>query len=125
MEYNDKYYEQKKANQLAKKISQEKFQQNSRKRLMDVLKKKFSTTMVGALAAFEEEFGELWGDGLDLEELTSAQLEERERWERVRSRVFDNGNNQSRATMEEIARYTISWNRYVTKFVVTNKNFNK
>ena len=122
---NMNYNEQKKISELAKKISKEKFQSNSRNRLMDAIKKKFNTTMIGALAAFEEEFGELWGDGLDIDDLTPDQLEERERWERVRSKVLDNGNDQSRSSMEEISRYTVSFNRYVTKFIVTDRNFNR
>jgi len=122
---NMHYDEQKKISELAKKISKEKFQSNSRNRLMDAIKKKFNTTMIGALAAFEEEFGELWGDGLDIDDLTPNQLEERERWERVRSKVLDNGNDQSRSSMEEISHYTVSFNRYITKFIVTDKNFNR
>ena len=115
------YYEMKKLNQMAKKIGQEKFQNTSRNRLMENIKKKFNTTMIGALAAFEEEFGELWGNGMDFEDLSIDQAEERERWERVRSRVLNNGNDQSRSAMEEISHYTVSWNRYVTKFIVKSK----
>ena len=122
---NQKYYEQQKINRLAKKIGQEKFQNNSRNRLMDAIKKKFDTTMIGALAAFEEEFGELWGDGLGIDQLTLDQLEERERWDRVRSKVLDNGNNQSRSAAEEISHYTVTFNKYVTKFVVKPQNFNQ
>ena len=119
---NQKYYEQQKINKLAKKIGQEKFQNNSRNRLMDAIKKKFDTTMIGALAAFEEEFGELWGNGLDIHDLDRDQLEERERWERVRSKVLDNGNDQARSAAEEISNYTVSLNRYVTKFIVKPHN---
>lgn len=118
---NQEYYEAKKLNQMAKRIGKEKFQNNSRNRLMANIHTKFKTTMIGALAAFEDEFGELWGNGMDLEELTQDQLEERERWERVRSRVLDNGNDQSRSSAEEISHYTVSWNRYVTKFVIKKK----
>ena len=114
----DDYYRMQKTNNLAKKASQEKFQNNSKNRLMNKIQSKFKTTMIGALAAFEEEFGELWGDGLNPNELSSDQLEERERWERVRARVLDNGNDQSRSATEEISNHTISWNRYTTKFIV-------
>lgn len=117
----DNYYQMKKVNDMAKKINKEKFQKNSKRRLMDNVKKRIETTMIGALAAFEEEFGELWGNNLDLDDLTQDQLEERERWERVRSKVLDNGNNQSRSAMEEISQYNVSWNRYITKFIVKNK----
>ena len=112
------YYRMKKASNLAKIANKEKFQNNSKNRLITNIKKKFNTTMIGALAAFEEEFGEIWGDGLDIEDLSRDQMDERERWEKVRSRVLDNGNDQSRSATEEISNHTISWNRYTTKFIV-------
>lgn len=118
--YNDKYYDQKKISDYAKQASRDKFQNNSRTRLMNAMQKRFNTTMVGALVAFEDEFGELWGNGLDTEELTPEQLEERDHWEKVRARVFDNGNDQARAAMDEISNYTVSWNKYVTKFIIKN-----
>lgn len=117
---SDNYFEMKKINQMAKKRGQEKFQHSSRNRLIGNIKKKFNTTMIGALAAFEEQFGELWGDGLEFKDLTPEQLEERERWDIVRSQVLDNGNDQLRASIDEISHYTVSFNRYVTKFVIKN-----
>lgn len=118
----DDYYHMKKLNTMAKKISQDKFQDSSRNRLKNNIQKKFQTTMIGALAAFEDEFGELWGNGLDVNDLDKDQLEERERWERVRSRVLDNGNDQARSAMEEVSHYTVTFNRYVTKFIVRPTN---
>jgi len=118
----DDYYEMKKISNMTKKLSQEKFNNNSRNRLRNNIQKKFQTTMIGALAAFEDEFGELWGNGLDIHELDRDQLEERERWERVRSKILDGGNYQSRCAAEEISHYTVSFNRYVTKFIVKPNN---
>ena len=121
-DYTDDYYEMKKISQMAKKINNEKFQSNSRNRLMDNIKKKFTTTMIGALSAFEAEFGELWGKGLPLEELTADQMEERERWESVRSHILDNGNDQARSAVDEISHYTVTWNRYNHRFIIKSKN---
>jgi len=114
----DDYYRMKHEHNLAKSVNRNKFQDNSKNRLISKIKKNFNTTMIGALAAFEEEFGELWGDGMGNEDLSPDQLDERERWERVRSKVLDNGNDQSRSAIEEISNHTISWNRFTTKFIV-------
>ena len=46
------------------------YEENSKKRLLNNIKKKFDTTIIGSLAAFEEEFGYLWGHGKHYSELT-------------------------------------------------------
>jgi len=92
------------------------YKDNSKRRLLNNIKKKFDTTIIGSLAAFEEYFGDLWGHGLPYEELDEDQIYWKEAWERARSQVLDNGNANLRAAQNEIAEYTLSWNRYVTKF---------
>ncbi len=92
------------------------YKDNSKRRLLNNIKKKFDTTIIGSLAAFEEKFGELWGHGLSIEELDEDQLYWREVWADARSRILDNGNANLRAAQNEIAQYTLSWNRYVTQF---------
>ena len=92
------------------------YKDNSKRRLLNNIKIKFDTTIIGSLAAFEEKFGELWGHGLSIEELDEDQLYWREVWADARSRILDNGNANLRAAQNEIAQYTLSWNRYVTQF---------
>ena len=46
--------------------SESKYKDSSKRRLSNILKKKFDTTIIGSLAAFEERFGELWGHGLSM-----------------------------------------------------------
>ena len=92
------------------------YKDNSKRRLLNNIKKKFDTTIIGSLAAFEEKFWELWGHGLSIEELDEDQLYWREVWADARSRILDNGNANLRAAQNEIAQYTLSWNRYVTQF---------
>ena len=92
------------------------YKDNSKRRLLNNIKKKFDTTIIGSLAAFEEKFGELWGHGLSIEELDEDQLYWREVWADARARILDNGNANLRAAQNEIAQYTLSWNRYVTQF---------
>lgn len=117
----DNFYQIQHSNRVVKQINKEKFQDNSRKRLVTSLEKKFMTTMVGALAAFEKEFGELWGNGQDIDELTSEQLGRRDSWFNVRSKILDNGHTQTKAAIDELDQYTISWNRYITKFIVKSQ----
>ena len=99
-----------------KKRNDENYKDNSKRRLLNNLKKKFDTTIIGSLAAFEDRFGELWGHGLSVEELDEDQLYWREAWADARSKILDNGNANLRAAQNEIAQYTLSWNRYVTQF---------
>ena len=99
-----------------------KFKDSSKKRLLNNIKKKFDTTTIGSLAIIEEFFGELWGHGIDYNELTEEELEWREIWEEARTKILDLGNSNLRASQSEISQYTISWNRYVTNFIVKNED---
>ena len=96
--------------------SDDKYKDSSKRRLSNILKKKFDTTIIGSLAAFEERFGDLWGHGLQMNDLDEDQRYWREVWMETRSKVLDNGNANLRAAQNEISQYTLSWNRYVTKF---------
>ena len=90
----------------------------SKKRLMANLKRKFDTTMIGALACFEKEFGYLWGFGKEHMDLNSDELECRKLWETARTMILNNGNSQLRACLDELAQYTMTWDRYQTNFIV-------
>ena len=96
--------------------SNEKYQESSKHRLSNIIKKKFNTTIIGSLAAFEDQFGDLWGHGLPISDLDEDQRYWRDIWMDTRSKVLDNGNSNLRAAESEISQYTLSWNRYVTKF---------
>ncbi len=93
----------------------------SKKRLLNNLEKKFNTTIIGSLAVFEEEFGELWGHGLPSEELTDEQKKLRQLWKRARVRILDNGGSNLRAAQNELAQYSFHWNRYVTHFDISTE----
>jgi hypothetical protein len=94
------------------------FKESSKKRLLNNIRKKFDTTIIGSLAVMEEFFGELWGHGIRYNELTDDEREWREAWEEARTKMLDLGNSNSRASQNEISQYTISWNKYVTNFIV-------
>ena len=62
------------------KSNEDRYYSHSKKRFIKVMGTKFKTTMIGALAAFEENFGDLWGHGKSEQELTPEEKEYREIW---------------------------------------------
>jgi hypothetical protein len=126
MEYNenneDNFMEFRKQANVNRDNTTSRYKDGSKRRLMNILKKKFDTTIIGSLAAFEERFGELWGHGSPIEDLDEDQRYWREAWMETRSKVLDNGNTNSRAAQNEISQYTLSWNRYITNSNHINRN---
>ena len=110
-------------NQLLKKTldlrskREDKFKDMSKNRLYEISRKKIQTTMIGALSSFEEQFGKLWGIGVD-GDLTDEQKMFKELWEKTRTDVLNKGNKQFRAAMEEISEYTTEWNKYKATLIV-------
>lgn len=103
---------------VAKQLNEERAQLGAKKQLMRHMQTKIKTTMIGALASFEENFGYLWGHGLPSDQLTESQRDLRELWEDVRTEILDKGNTQSRGAMDEISQYTLSWNKFHMDLVV-------
>ena len=102
----------------ARSANEERYLEASRKRLASIVEKKIRTSFIGALAAFEEVFGDLWGAGLDESELTPDQKRLRDLWEDARTRVLNNGNTQLRAAINEISNHVVSWNRHYLELKV-------
>lgn len=93
--------------QQSRQDNDERYKINSKKRLLTNVNKKFQTTMIGALAAFEKRFGHIW----------EKDDRWRDLWEETRTEVLDIGNKNLRAAEQEISEYSISWNRYQTEFI--------
>ncbi len=108
----------KKLKEAQKKANQERTSANSRRKLDNVIEKKFKTTMIGSLSRFEERFGELWGHGKKIEDLTEEERVWREIWDVTRTEVLNNGNNQLRAIKEESAHYDVDYKGYQLKLPV-------
>ena len=106
----------------AKAAREERYLEQSRRRLDKIVSTKVRTAFIGALAAFEAEFGFLWGHDSEDDQLTEEQREMREVWERARTAVLNNGNTQLRAVRNEIANQTVKWNRYHMGFQVSRKD---
>jgi len=91
-----------------------KYESDSKTRLFKITSTKIRTAFIGALSAFEQNFGDLWGHRLQDSELTEEQLKWREIWEECRTSILNNGNHQIRAVENEMSQYLISWNRHQT-----------
>jgi hypothetical protein len=79
----------------------ETYEESSKKRLLTITSKKIDTTMIGAINAIEKEF---------VKELSDPDFYDK--FQQVRSKILDNGNNQKRNLAEEFEQYDIHWNRY-------------
>lgn len=79
-------------------------------RLKKDINTKLNTTMIGALSAVEELFGELWNHG------SFNRSEEQEFWfqkyQKLRSKILDNGNNQKRKVEESLDGYEVTQRYY-------------
>lgn len=73
----------------------------NKQEIMKSIEKRIQTTMIGALAKFEENFGHLWN--------TNEESEEAEKfwdlWEHTRNQILNNGNNQLRSALEDLGDY--------------------
>jgi len=117
MEKQENLDDYKKLREQTKKYNDEKYRESSKKRLMKNVERKFKTTMIGAPASFEKYFGDLWGH--DEGELSDEQIKMKQFWEQARTEILNNGNSQLRIAQEEIAQYTMTWNRYHIDFVLS------
>jgi hypothetical protein len=90
-------------------------------RLKFYMEKRIQTTMIGALARIEKNFGYLWGsDKPDTEPLTDKEQEFFDLWEYLRNDILNYGNSQIRKVKEDFYRYGGAFkNKYSYKFPIT------
>ena len=72
---------------------------NEIEQLLYSVQKKFQTTMIGALARFEESFGYLWENNHKDREMFE------QKWDDARNNILNNGNKQLRAALNEISDF--------------------
>lgn len=90
---------------------------HDKQKLGNDVERKIKTTMVGALASFEENFGYLWGhDKPENEPLTEDEEANLANWEYIRNEILDRGHSQIRAIKHELENYDIEWQRYKYHF---------
>lgn len=103
--------------------SRERFIEQSRQMLLQILEKKFRTTFIGAISAIEESpFGRLWGHGLRPEERTENQRRWFDVWQQLRTKILNQGNNQLRAVQNELELYRVEWLRHQSTLPVKTRN---
>lgn len=117
------------------KKNQAKFLEDSKNRFARIAAKKIKTSFIGAIAEFEKNFGYLWGKNPPLTEeqvqilqaLIEAGVDQeffKIIWDTTRTAVLNNGNNQSRGLEQEIANYSMTWDRYRLNLPVVGGNLN-
>jgi hypothetical protein len=84
---------------------------NDANRLKQNIRKKITTTMVGALDSFEKGFGRLWGHE---KEGDFTQQEDRffQIWSEVREEILDRGNAEIGGANQEIDLHNVERQRY-------------
>lgn len=90
----------------------------SKEQLESSTEKKFKTVYIGAIAAAEEIFGDLWNH-----KSKSRNIEEQEiyqKYQEFRSRVLKLGNDKFRAFTDDLKQYEVDWKGYQIKFEVKN-----
>lgn len=85
------------------------------------LEKRMKTTMIGALAKFEDNFAYLW------EEDNVNQERYEDLWEQTRNDILNNGNHQIRSAIRELSEFlygpkTNINQKYHYKFYFKNQN---
>lgn len=99
------------------------FDEAAKKKLKSKIEKKFMTSLIGTLDILEDELGEMWGHNMPEEELDEEQLEFRDVWDRIRTRILDKGHLNLRACKNEISQYEISQKKYVVNFYSKGKDY--
>ena len=83
-----------------------------RERLKKICLTKLNTTMIYPLSQFEMEFGHLWGHGKNEQILNDQEKINRQKWQRCRTNILNNGNQQKRGITSELDMHTVTWDRY-------------
>jgi hypothetical protein len=84
--------------------------------IKELLKKRFQTTMIGAIFEFEKTFGYLWGQDKNPDFLTDMEEDFRDRWESVRNQILNNGNSQLRKCLIDLENINTGDKKYHYKF---------
>lgn len=78
---------------------------NEEQIILQLAIKRVETTMIGALARFENVFGYLWGHHKNLDDpLTDAEIHFDNMWQDVRNNILNHGNQQIRGLTNDISK---------------------
>lgn len=82
------------------------YTQESKDRLLKILKQKVTTSFIGAISEIEARFPNVKSDP---------------KWADLRNAILTNGNAQIRSIERELEQYDVKWNRYQYNFIVRNQ----
>lgn len=85
-------------------------------RLKKCIETSMKTVCVGALSAFERDFGHLWGHGVPEDQLTDEEKAYRERWEETREQVFDRYHKSQDIVLGVYDRVSVKNKRFYERF---------
>jgi hypothetical protein len=95
----------------------------AKNKLKQDIKKKITTTMIGALSSFENRMGRLWGFHKSEEEILTPQEEKfLNLWLEIREEILDRGNAQIGAACANLDSYDIEPVKY--KYTFYNRRDN-
>lgn len=98
---------------------------NNKKNLIKQLNKRFQTTIIGALARMEDNFGYLWGHNSD-KELSEKQEEFLNLWETTRTSILNHGNHQMRNAIDDVIDFLDAEQEYYRyHFMIKNNKENR
>ena len=122
MQFSDNWDENRRICEERRKKQQEHKSNKSKERLERALKKRMTTTMIGALDKFEKAFGYLWGSEKDdNEKLTKDEQDNWRIWGQIRKQVLDGGNNQLRSMLRDLENYEVDFKGYYVEFKRTTQ----
>lgn len=99
-------------NRMVREYARRRLHADSRDRLKRIAKRKFTTTFIYALDAFERTFGHLWGRGSPPESLSDDQKHNYASWQDIRKQILDCGNAQYRGFANELDLHEVSFEGY-------------
>ena len=95
---------------------------NNKKNVIKKINKRFQTTIIGAIARFEDSFGYLWGQNTEESDLTDTQKDFLDLWESTRTSILNHGNRQMRESIDEVMDYIEEQDSYYKyHFIIKNK----
>lgn len=97
-------------------------QRSSADHLKELAEKRIKTTMIGAIAAIEEELSRLWGDKKNPDDMDDVEYGVWEGFQKARDKILDKGNAQIRSICSEIGLFDVNYVGH--KAIFTNRNRN-
>lgn len=90
----------------------------SKRQLERSIRKMGEVIMIGAIAAIEEKFGDLWGEDSEREDFTPEEEAMYAKWEELRDEILDHGNKNIDYMVNMLASFKVQMSKTNTTFNV-------